>query len=1287
MPANNPPDSPDKKAHTKQEQALKAPKKISLGVLYRYSTKNERILLVIASICAFAEGAALPGFTFVFGAVLDTVGTNPADLRDRINILALTMLLIAIGVFILASIWSGLFNFTAVRQANRLRRAYLASVLSKDISWFDTHTPGEIPTRLSNEIDKFQNAVSQKAGLALMNICQALSGMLLGFIQGWQVALVVLAGIPFIGVSAVFLTKLMAKASTSAQTSYAKSGAIAEEVIASIRTVVSFGAETFELGRYSTYLGESKKSGIQIGLQIGISLGVVMMVTFFSYALTFWFGSYLIDNGITNNITGQPWKGSEVIVVFFSVLMGTFGLGQIGPSISAFAEGTAALRLLIETIETQSSIEPSLLRKRKDGTLVCVKSWTNGNLPPYEPLNFTIESITLENVVFRYPTRPEVTVLKNLSLSIQGGQKVALVGESGSGKSTIISLLERFYDPEEGIVRINGTDIRELDPRSLRTLFGYVGQEPVMFATSIKGNLTYGFPSEKIPTDSELVRVLEMANVYQFVSSLPDGLDTYCGPGGSQISGGQKQRIAIARALLRRPKILLLDEATSALDNESEKMVQHTIDNLQSSTIRDLTTISVAHRLSTIRNSDTIFVLRNGELVEQGNHSKLMANPTGVYRALVATQETKTVHDTQVEIAAPPDRQESNILHDDTFETAKEEVEKRPESPHQKMLLGKTPEQLEKERIAAINKSYSIPWRRLWSFSRPERWLYVPAILGAFAKGVAFPIHSVIFSAVITWYYVQTDLMHKVSIASLEYVGLGVGVFIGIVLDLWLFAIISESFTLRVRQACFKHILGQDMSFFDKTENAPARLQLALSTWTSKMNAITTNVIGVMCEVFAALVAGLIIAFLASPKLAAVLLATLPIVVGTAALATSVMLGATKDDPGLAQQAAQVASEAVQNMKTVRALTAEAEALYLYEQLSMRKTKNELKRAWTNGTIFGFSMGAIFLPYALGYWYGGKLVAEGELDLQNMTQALIGLLLSAMGAGQALSFLADIATAKAAAHDVFVLLDTPSKICPYDTSHHTDTSTVFPAGSDIVFENVRFSYPSRSEVEILRGLSFTVRQGQKVALVGPSGGGKSTVMALLQRFYDPTEGRILMSKTDIKDLDVAALRAVMGYVGQEPVLFDATMEQNVIYGNQEASHESLEEMKTLAKLDFIKEDGVHWDTVLGPKGGLLSGGQKQRTAIARALIRDPKILLLDEATSALDSASEHTVQAAIDAAAIGRTTFVIAHRLSTVQDADMILVISGGRVVESGTHDELMNMRSAYYQLYIQGQK
>jgi ATP-binding cassette subfamily B (MDR/TAP) protein 1 len=1251
---------------------------INLAVLFRYSTRNERILLVVASFCAFIEGGAMPAFTYVFGAVLDTVGADSpnSDFIPKMNILALSMLIIAVGVFVMGSIWSSLFNSLAVRQANRIRRAYLASVLSKDVSWFDLHEPGIIPSRLAADVDKVENAIAQKAGMALMNSAQALSGIILAFVSGWAVALVVCTGIPFIAASTMFLTKSMANSATSAQKSYAKAGSVAEEVLGSIRTVAAFGGELFELNRYKTHLSEAKTNGVRMGVKVGISLGLVMFFVFASYALTFWFGAWLIDGKKINAITGEPWKGSEIIIVFFSLLMGTFGLAQIGPSLQAFAEGTAALKELYETINSDSQIEPSILRTRKDGTRVCDKQWIDENY--VDESDVVVSDIEFRDVSFFYPSRPEVQVLNGVSMQIKAGQKIAFVGESGSGKSTLIQLLERFYDPHSGEVLVNGSDIKKMNPRPLRSLFGYVGQEPVMFATSIRANLVYGLRGKRLPTDEEIYAALKRANAYSFVISLPDKLDTYCGPGGSQMSGGQKQRIAIARALLRNPQILLLDEATSALDNESEKMVQQTIDSLQQdSAVKQLTTISVAHRLSTIRNSDVIFVLQKGVLVEHGSHTELMKRD-GVYKALVASQEKALPSDTSPVSTSGDNYNTSGVAKEMTAQSLREDTKKSADN--------KLEEDEEKERVKQIAKGYKIPWSRLVSYTKPERWLYVPAILGSFAKGIGFPIHAMLFSAVIAWYYQPDDLMQKVSIVSIKYVGLGVGVLLGIILSIGCFAFISESFTLRIREACFRHILSQDMGFFDHPDNAPAKLQLALSTWAAKMNTITTVVLGVMFEVIAALIAGFIIAFLASAKLAGIIAACLPLVVGSAAVMTAVTLGADSNANNVSKQAASAASEAVQNMRTVRALNGELATLALYESYAKKKVERDTRRSWITGLLFGFAMACMFLPYSLGYYVAGGMIADGELTLEDMSKALVGLLMGAMAAGQALSFLPDVAVAKTAAHDMFVLLDRESKISPFDNTRKSERANVLGDGV-IEFRNVEFGYPQRPEVRVLKGLSFKVNPGKKVALVGPSGSGKSSVMALLQRFYDCDAGEVLVGGRNVRELDVSVLRSVMGYVGQEPVLFDTTMENNVLYGNPNASKDDLERVQVMAKLDFVNKDNVRWDTVLGPKGGLLSGGQKQRTAIARAMIRDPKILLLDEATSALDSASEQVVQRAIDGAAVGRTTFVIAHRLSTIEDADLILVVSEGRVVEQGTHQTLMNMKGAYYQLYLKGQK
>ena len=1251
--------------------------KLNLSVLFRYSTANERWLLALGSSCALLEGVAMPAFTFVFGAVLNAVGENGASIIDQTETLALAMLLIAVGVFVMGSVWSAIFNFTAVRQANRLRRAYLASVLSKDISWFDLNKPGEIPSRLSADIDKFQSAIAQKAGLAWMNASQALAGVILAFVSGWAVALVVLAGIPFISGATVFLTRSMAAASTSAQSSYARAASVAEEVLMSIRTVASFGGELFEFNRYSSELAGARSNGIKMGVRVGLSLGLVMCFVFCSYALTFWFGAWLIDRGTINSATGEPWKGSQVIIVFFALLMGSFGLAQLGPSLQSFAEGTAALKELYETIDAEASIETSLLKKRKDGAMVCDKQFIATNFN--DESQVVIKEIEFNAASFYYPTRPDVKVLDSLSIKIQAGQKIALVGESGSGKSTIIQLLERFYDPASGSVSINGDDVRHMHPRGLRSLFGYVGQEPVMFATSIRANLVYGLRGDRLPSDEEIYKYLRMANVVEFVMSLPDRLDTYCGPGGSQMSGGQKQRLAIARALIRKPQVLLLDEATSALDNESEKLVQATIDQLQDhfSGGATLTTISVAHRLSTVRNSDVIYVLQRGVLAEQGSHADLMSRD-GVYKSLVASQEKATGKAAPGASAVASVAVVAGAVAEEAVAAARSSVASKDE---------KSSEEKERERVKAVAKGYRIPWGRLMSFTKEEKWLYIPGILGAFAKGAAFPIHAMMFSAVIAWYYEKTDLMHKVSIVSIKYVGLGVGVLLGIMLDLGSFAFISEGFTLRIRQVCFRHILGQDMAFFDHPDNAPAKLQLALSTWATKMNTITTTVIGVFFEVIAALIAGFVIAFMASPKLAGIICACLPLVIGSSVLMTRIMLGSpAEDESNGSKQAALTASEAVQNMRTVRALNGELATLELYESYSMKKVNKDTRKAWVSGLLFGFSMSCAFLPYALGYYVAGQMIANNELTLEDMSKALVGLLLGAMSAGQALSFLPDVAVAKTSAHDMFVLLDRPSAISPYDVARASEPASVLGEGT-VEFKDVCFTYPQRPEVQVLKGLSFSVKPGQKVALVGPSGSGKSSVISLLQRFYDPSSGSITIGGKDIKEMDVAVLRSVMGFVGQEPVLFDTTMKANVLYGNPSATDADLERVQRMAKLDFVREDNVHWDTVLGPKGGLLSGGQKQRTAIARALIRNPKILLLDEATSALDSASEQVVQKAIDEATLGRTTFVIAHRLATIEDADLILVVADGRVVEQGTHASLIQQKGVYYQLYLKGQK
>ncbi|KAF4737610.1 (ABC) transporter, partial [Perkinsus olseni] len=580
------------------------------------------------------------------------------------------------------------------------------------------------------------------------------------------------------------------------------------------------------------------------------------------------------------------------------------------------------------------------------------------NATPQDPPK--MESLSLENVTFAYPSRSDVTVLKEVSLTVKPGMRVAIVGESGSGKSTVVSLLERFYDPSSGRVLLNGEEVKDLQggALALRRLFGYVGQEPVLFAASVRDNLTYGL--DYTPTDEQIKTACKHANVHSFISSLPEGYNTYCGSssgGGSQISGGQKQRVAIARALLRNPQILLLDEATSALDNESEKMVQETLNELQKTT--HLTTISIAHRLSTVRSSDVIFVMHEGRLVEQGTHDELIGISGGFYASLVSAQEaaagaSQTTRKASLVEKAPSSLAQSEVDLDIAVAVEADEPE----------------EVREKKRITAVAKAYKVPWRRLFAFNKPECGFFIPALFGSAMFGTVMPMEGFLLARAMRAFYDDdpAELMNGVEWAAIGYTLVAFGALIGATLQFSCFAVIGENLTMRIRQLIFAKFLQQDIGYFDDPEHSTGKLSSSLSSYALKMNTITGMQLGVFCQFAASIVSGLIIAFSADVKLTLVMMACLPAMAGAGAIQMAVMMGmdgtsAKKE----ARQAAQVASEAVQNMRTVRALVAERATRDTYQNLLDKSAEGQGKLSSMSGFWFGLSNGLMFGGMALGF--------------------------------------------------------------------------------------------------------------------------------------------------------------------------------------------------------------------------------------------------------------------------------------------------------------------------------
>lgn len=421
----------------------------------------------------------------------------------------------------------------------------------------------------------------------------------------WKFSIVFLAIMPFISACTTILIVLVKKYTILELKSYGDAGKVAQEVLSSLRTVLSFGSMQKEIKRYEKNLINAENLATKKGLSLGIFSGLTFMLFNFVFAIGIYYATYLTRTDCENYTPGGVMKSLMLMIT------ATFALGQAMPYLKDLAEARGAAKSIFSIIEKKSEINTL---EKKDKKVV----------------EKFVGDIKLENVFFNYPQRQEAKILTGLSLNIPSGKTIALCGSSGCGKSTVIQLLQRFYEPLSGSIEYDGVNIKDLDLEWLRSNISLVSQEPILFSTSIRENIRLG---RLDATDAEIEEAARAANAHDFIQQCPEKYNTQVGERGSQLSGGQKQRIAIARAILKKPRILLLDEATSALDNESEKIVQEALDRVK----HGRTTIVVAHRLSTIRNADLIVGLEGGQVKEVGTHEELM-KLKGVYYELVMLQ-------------------------------------------------------------------------------------------------------------------------------------------------------------------------------------------------------------------------------------------------------------------------------------------------------------------------------------------------------------------------------------------------------------------------------------------------------------------------------------------------------------------------------------------------------------------------------------------------------------------------------------------------------------------------